>query len=122
MSLRINDGRSTVDPVANPLTNCNSRVGVGYTVTLTLHSTALSSSGNKDVGSVVYRFRWFYNERNHNTLDHAKSFASYINRKHGGGKSTITAVCEQGAHDSSGVCDSNQLASSLSWFRETLMV
>ena len=27
-----------------------------------------------------------------NTLDHAKSFASYIKRKHGGGKSTITAA------------------------------
>jgi hypothetical protein len=27
-------------------------------------------------------------------LDQAKSFASYIKRKHGGGKSSITAVCE----------------------------
>ncbi|MGB6591767.1 MAG: transposase [Candidatus Nitrosopolaris sp.] len=29
-----------------------------------------------------------------NTLDQAKSFASYIKKKHGVGKSTITAVCE----------------------------
>ena len=29
-----------------------------------------------------------------NTLDQAKSFASYIKKKHGAGKSTITAVCE----------------------------
>ena len=28
-----------------------------------------------------------------NTLDHAKSFASYVKKKHGVGKSTITAVC-----------------------------
>ena len=29
-----------------------------------------------------------------NTLDQAESFASYIKRKHIGGKSSITAVCE----------------------------
>ena len=29
-----------------------------------------------------------------NTLDQAESFASSIRRKHGGGESTITAVCE----------------------------
>ena len=31
-----------------------------------------------------------------NTLDQAKSFAPYIKRKHGGGKSSMTAVCESG--------------------------
>ena len=39
-------------------------------------------------GSIIEETK--YND----TLDHAKSFASYIKRKHGGGKSTITAVCE----------------------------
>lgn len=29
-----------------------------------------------------------------NTVDQAESFASSIKRRHGGGKSTITAVCE----------------------------
>jgi hypothetical protein len=57
MSLRINDGHRTIDLSANPLTNFDSRVGIGYTVTLTLHSAAVSASGNKDVGSVMYGSR-----------------------------------------------------------------
>ena len=57
MSLRISDGRRTVDPVDNPLTNFVSRVGIGYSVTLTLHTAAMSASGNKDVGSIMYGSR-----------------------------------------------------------------
>jgi hypothetical protein len=57
ISLRINDGRRTVDPFDNPLTNFDSRVGIGYDVTLTLHAAAMSASGNTDVGSVMYGSR-----------------------------------------------------------------
>ncbi len=57
ISLRINDGRRTVDPFDNPLTNFDSRVGIGYAVTLTLHAAAMSASGNTDVGSVMYGSR-----------------------------------------------------------------
>jgi hypothetical protein len=57
VSLRINDGRRTVDPIANSLTNVDSRVGIGYTVTLTVHSAAVSASGNTNVGSVMYGSR-----------------------------------------------------------------
>jgi hypothetical protein len=57
MSLRIDDGHRSVDAIANPRTNFDSRAGVGYTVTLTLHSAAVSSLGNTDVGSVLYGSR-----------------------------------------------------------------
>jgi hypothetical protein len=57
MSLRISDGRRTVDPVDNPLTNLDSMVGIGYSVTLTLHAAAMSASGNRDIGSVMYGSR-----------------------------------------------------------------
>lgn len=57
MSLRINNGRGTVDPITNPLTNFHSRVGIGYSVTLILHSAAVSGLGNTNVGSVMYGSR-----------------------------------------------------------------
>ncbi len=57
MSLKINDGQRTVDSITYPRTNFVARAGVGYTVTLTLHSAAVSSSGNTDVGSVFYGSR-----------------------------------------------------------------
>lgn len=53
-SLKINDGHRIIDPVAKPNTHFTAKLGVGYTVTVTLHSASVSSLGNTDVGSIWY--------------------------------------------------------------------
>jgi hypothetical protein len=56
VSLKITDlpGRKSIDPIANPNTQFSSALGVGYTVTLTLHSASTSNSGSTDTGSLWY--------------------------------------------------------------------
>ena len=53
-SMKITQGHRTIDPIAHPNAHFNSKVGVGYTVTFTLHSASKSNSGNTNVGSVWY--------------------------------------------------------------------
>jgi hypothetical protein len=61
-SMNITRGHRTttiiIDPIANPhhhhLLHFKSKVGIGYTVTLTIHSANVSNSGNTNTGSIWY--------------------------------------------------------------------
>lgn len=46
MSLKITIGKRTLDPIANPNTQFSAVLGIGYTVTLTLHSASTSNTGS----------------------------------------------------------------------------
>jgi hypothetical protein len=52
--MKITQDNRTIDPIAHPHTQFNSKVHVGYTVTFTLHPANKSNSGNTHVGSVWY--------------------------------------------------------------------
>jgi hypothetical protein len=54
-SMKITTNRfQTVDPIAHPNTVFASKIGQGYTVTLTIHSASTSIAGNTNPGSVWY--------------------------------------------------------------------
>jgi hypothetical protein len=55
-SLKIKVGSRTIDAAVRHHPNFVAELGKGYDVELTLHSTTVSNSGNKEVGSV-----WFGN-------------------------------------------------------------
>jgi hypothetical protein len=56
VSLKITDlpGPKIIDPIAHPNIQFSAALGVGYTVTLTLHSAITSSSGSTNTGSLWY--------------------------------------------------------------------